>query len=133
MKCLLDSHVFLWAIQQPERLSSTARQAMVSSQYEVFVSAVAIWEISLKCARGKLTLMPVTPSDLPRMAVEHGYHLLPLNADIAATYHQLPLLATHKDPFDRMLVWQAIRTDMTLISRDGLMAAYQPYGVKLLW
>lgn len=133
MRMLLDSHSLVWAIQAREQLSTRVQQALTSPENDVCVSAISFWEISLKFALGKLMLQGATPTDLPRMATEHGYRLLPLDAEVAATFHQLPPVSAHKDPFDRMLVWQAIRGGLTLVSRDRIMAAYEPHGLSLLW
>jgi PIN domain nuclease of toxin-antitoxin system len=67
------------------------------------------------------------------MAMEHGYQCLALEAVVAASFHQLPAVVAHRDPFDRMLVWQAIRGGLTLVSHDHAMAAYAPHGLSLLW
>jgi PIN domain nuclease of toxin-antitoxin system len=133
VKLLLDSHSFLWAMQQPRRLSATARAALGSKQNAVAVSSVCFWEISLKCSLGRLVLEGTLPANLPAVAVEHEFMLHPLNAETAASIGQLPRLPEHRDPFDRMLVWQAIRERWTLVSRDGAMAPYAAHGLELLW
>ena len=66
-------------------------------------------------------------------AAAHRCELLPLTAQVASTFHHLPLLGRHRDPFDRMLVWQAIQHHLTLVSRDRAMEAYQTEGLKILW
>ena len=89
--------------------------------------------MGLKQALGKLTLEGETIEGLADAAAAHYCGLLPLTVQVASTFHHLPLLGRHRDPFDRMLVWQAIQHDLTLVSRDRAMQAYQTEGLKILW
>jgi len=132
MKLLLDSHAFLWALMEPEKLSKKVRTAVSSPANEVSVSAVTFWELSLKHSLGKLILEGVSPEELFVVAQEAGFNLLSLDPKQASEYHRLPKLA-HKDPFDRMLVWQAIASGSTMISKDPSMRAYTNQGLRLMW
>jgi len=89
--------------------------------------------MSLKQALGKLTLEGETIEGLVHAAAAHRCELLPLTVQVASTFHHLPLLGRRRDPFDRMLVWQSIQHDLTLVSRDRAMEAYQTEGLKILW
>jgi PIN domain nuclease of toxin-antitoxin system len=117
----------------PQRLSRPARRVLQDATVEVSVSAVSFWEMSLKQALGKLFLEGETIEGLVNAAAAHRCELLPLTVQVASTFHHLPLLGRHRDPFDRMLVWQAIQHDLTLVSRDRAMEAYQTEGLKILW
>ena len=77
--------------------------------------------------------MGISPEQVPRCALSLGIEVLPLATEVASTFHQLPRVGEHRDPFDRMLVWQAIRQSMVLVSRDRAMSAYQACGLSLLW
>jgi PIN domain nuclease of toxin-antitoxin system len=132
MKLLLDSHAFLWAVMAPEKLGKKAHAVLTTPGNEVFVSAVTFWELSLKHSLGKLILEGISPEELPEVAEEAGFTLLTLDPKHAAEYHRLPKLG-HKDPFDRMLVWQAIQFGATLLSRDPEIKAYTKHGLKLIW
>jgi len=132
MKLLLDSHAFLWAIMAPEKLGKKAHAALSDPANEAFVSAVTFWELSLKHSLGKLLLEGISPEELPEVAEEAGFTLLPLDPKHASEYHRLPKHG-HKDPFDRMLVWQAIQSGSTLLSKDPDIKAYSKHGLKLLW
>ncbi len=129
---LLDTHVLLWALFAPEKLSDIARNALLDTQQDAFVSTISLWEISLKYALGKLQLKHCTPEDIASAARESGFIVLPLLAEEAGSFHRLPRLA-HRDPFDRMLVHQAILHDLALISRDGSMQDYKQHGLQLIW
>lgn len=132
MKLLLDSHAFLWAVMAPEKLGKKAHAALSTPVNEVFVSAVTFWELSLKHSLGKLILEGISPEELPGVAEEAGFSPLTLDPKHAAEYHRLPKLG-HKDPFDRMLVWQAIQSGSTLLSKDPDIKPYTKHGLKLLW
>lgn len=132
MTYLLDTHCFLWSAFSPRKLTKTALDAMTDVKSDVAVSAVTFWEISLKYALGKIELANVLPEELPDAARQMGYNLLPLGAGEASSYHQLPR-GEHRDPFDRMLAWQAINRHMVFISRDPAFREYQAHGLKVLW
>jgi PIN domain nuclease of toxin-antitoxin system len=130
---LLDTCTFLWLVNAPQRLSRPARRTLEDATVDVSVSVVSFWEMSLKQALGKFLLEGVTIEGLVEAATAHRCELLPLTVQAAATFHRLPLLGNHRDPFDRMLVWQAIQHELTLVSRDRAMEAYQTAGLRILW
>ncbi|MDZ7696012.1 MAG: type II toxin-antitoxin system VapC family toxin [Deltaproteobacteria bacterium] len=132
MNVLLDTHVFLWSLFAPEKLSTHAYQQIISSENDVAVSVVTFWEISLKYGLGKLELTGIEPGELPDFADKMNLDILPLTADEASGFHHLPRLS-HKDPFDRMLIWQAVQRGMTLISKDRDFSAYRKFGLKTIW
>jgi len=131
MTYLLDTHIFLWAVMTPERLTAKARDIIEDYRNEVCVSAVTFWEISLKFSIGKLELNGYSPEKFPALAKKMKITSIPLTPELTASFHSLPK-SEHKDPFDRMLVWQAIQSDMILLSRDGIMSDYQKHGLKVL-
>lgn len=125
MRLLLDTHVLLWSLAGSPRLSSTAREAIVDAANDVFVSAASMWEASIKRSVGKLRFE--TAKILAEMEF-NGFRELPITARHALAAGDLPL--HHKDPFDRMLVAQAIAEGLTLVTSDS---ALRPYGVTALW
>jgi PIN domain nuclease of toxin-antitoxin system len=96
------------------------------------VSVVTFWEISLKYALGKIEIKGLNPEDLPAAAKEAVFEIMQLDPGEAASFHRLPRFG-HKDPFDRLIIWQAIQRDLFLISGDRQFNEYQDYGLKLLW
>ena len=132
MNVLLDTHAFLWALFAPEKLSRKARAAIADGSIDVCLSPISLWEISLKFALGKLELQGCGPEDLVVAAQDMGLALLASDALEMASFHRLPRLP-HRDPFDRMLVWQAIRRGLVLVSRDGALPDYHALGLKTLW
>jgi PIN domain nuclease of toxin-antitoxin system len=99
---------------------------------DIYVSVVTFWEVSLKFALGKIELQGITPADLPDAVAQMGFLLLALAPQDAATFHQLPRYH-HRDPFDRMLVWQAIRQNLTLLSKDPELSQYHTHGLRVVW
>lgn len=132
MKLLLDTHVFLWSTGKSELLPEPVADSLSDSDNEVFVSAVTFWEIAIKVRAGKLDIGTVKPGDLPSKAIEMGFVLIPLMPDETASMGQLAE-DTHFDPFDRMLIWQAIQRKLILVSGDGEFERFKPDGLRLLW
>lgn len=132
MSHLLDSHAFLWCAIRPGGLSARVRELLTQPGARCAVSAVSFWELSLKHALGKLDLKGVGPGDFPRVAERMRFDVLPLDGGTAASFHELPV-AEHRDPFDRLLVWQSIRAKLTLISNDGALDVYRTSGLRRFW
>ncbi|MDH4097416.1 MAG: type II toxin-antitoxin system VapC family toxin [Nitrospira sp.] len=122
MRCLLDTCTFLWIIAGAKELSLAAKEIFANPANEVLLSAVSVWELSVKHALGKLPL----PSAIDRFIIEqrerHGIAALPLNE--RAVLHLAKLPALHRDPFDRMLICQAIEHDCLLLTPDPLITQY---------
>ena len=117
MRVLLDTHLLLWALSQPSKLSPSVRKKIVAA--EVFVSAASIWEISIKSAMGKLS---ANPAEVLAAIEPAGFSLLPITGEHAAKVAELPLL--HKDPFDRLLIAQASVEPMLLLTNDEVLRGY---------
>ena len=132
MNILLDTHVFLWSLFTPDKLSKAVIHEIKSPDNDVAVSVVTFWEISLKYALGKLELTGVKPEELPDFAAQMNLEILPITAAEASTFHKLPRLS-HKDPFDRIIIWQAIQRKMTLVSKDRDFKAYHRFGLRTFW
>ena len=133
MKLLLDTCALLWALQDPGRLSASARRTLKNSENTISVSVVSFLEISLKSGLGKLRLHGTEPRAIPRFVEEAGWQITPLSSDIAASSGRLPRPTEHRDPFDHLLVWSAIQEDFVLVSRDNAMQIYVPHGLKICW
>ena len=132
MNLLLDTHVFLWSLFTPGKLSKAVVREIKSPENDVAVSVVTFWEISLKYALGKLELTGIEPEELPDFAVQMNLEILPITAAEASSFHKLPKLS-HKDPFDRIIIWQAIQRKMTLVSKDREFKEYFDVGLRTFW
>jgi PIN domain nuclease of toxin-antitoxin system len=120
MRLLLDTHIFLWAASNDKRLTKEARSTIRSAQ-KVYVSAASIWEISIKAALGKID---ADPAELIAAIDGAGFVSLPVRVEHAARVKSLAL--HHADPFDRMLVAQAMQEPLHLLTADRLLIAYSP-------
>ena len=129
---LLDTHTFLWLLFSPSKLSKRVQGIVLDQRNEIYVSSVSFWEISLKYNLGKLKFPKLKPESLPDWAEETGLEVLDLTAKEAASFYQLPK-TDHKDPFDRMLIWQSIHNGATLLSKDASMKGYQKLGLRVDW
>lgn len=128
MRLLLDTHIAIWALVAHPRLSGEARELIVARETQVYVSAATIWEIAIKHGLGKGG-MPFSGEDAIRYFREAGYQSLDVKAEHAAMVERLPRI--HSDPFDRLLVAQAIAEPMYLLTHDERLAAYGP-AVRLV-
>ena len=132
MKFLLDTHVFIWALTDPKRLSSVARSAITNPENELYVSSVSFWEVAIKARSKRLAPIGHEPSTLVEAAESMGFIPISLTPVEAATQGSLTE-DTHFDPFDRMLIWQAISRKLTLVSGDAEFKRFEPDGLKVLW
>lgn len=121
MKLLLDTHLLLWAAGDPGRLSADARILISAQENELFFSAASLWEIVIKHGLGRDDFQ-VDARLLRRGLLDNGYSELPIGSEHAVAIDSLPSL--HKDPFDRILVAQAMVEGITLLTADPLVAQY---------
>ena len=128
MRLLLDACTFLWIVFDKPELSRQARGAYLDTNNEVFLSAISAWEIAVKYRLGKLVLTEPPKLFVPRFRDAHGISALPLDEEAVLQDTALPGL--HRDPFDRMLVCQAIVHGLILLTPDPLISQYP---VRVMW
>jgi PIN domain nuclease of toxin-antitoxin system len=128
MRILLDTCTFLWIASDDPALSPAARRAFQSPDNDVYLSAVSTWEIAVKHAMGRLPLPEPPETYIPHLRGAHGIDPLPLDEE--STLHLVRLPPLHRDPFDRMLVCQAIVAGMVLLTPDE---AVVQYPVRFVW
>ena len=127
MRLLLDTHAFLWFATGDRRLSQPARKAIESRGAEVYVSAASVWEMAIKASLGHLTL-PAPVSSYIAEKIDEGYRLLPVTWAQAADVERLPF--HHRDPFDRLVVAQALAEKCPVVTHDRV---FRKYGVDVVW
>lgn len=132
MNYLLDTHTLLWVLFDERKLTEKVRKLLLRRDSNVFISSISLWEISLKYAIGKLDLKKKRPDEIPAAAQEMGFNLLDLNAQTTSTFFKLPI-DNHKDPFDLMLAWQAIKEGLVLVSCDKTFSDYEKCGLNVFW
>jgi PIN domain nuclease of toxin-antitoxin system len=121
MRLLLDTHLLLWALDSPQRLDEATRTLIEDTGNTVLFSAASIWEIAIKSRLGRADFA-VRPDRVAQAARQTGFIELPVNSDAAARVADLP--PHHRDPFDRLLVAQAMAEPARLYTADPLVAAY---------
>jgi PIN domain nuclease of toxin-antitoxin system len=121
LRLLLDTHLLLWSAGQPDRLSAEARSLLQDPANDLVFSVASLWEITIKRGLGRADFR-VEPRVLRRGLRDHGYVELAIAADHALAVDLLPPL--HKDPFDRLLLAQAVMEGITLLTADPLVARY---------
>jgi PIN domain nuclease of toxin-antitoxin system len=121
MRVLLDTHVLLWALAEPGGLDPETRATIEDSEVDVLFSAASIWEIAIKAALGR-SGFAFDPAEIAHTALDTGFTELPVRANAAAYVSRLPLL--HRDPFDRVLVAQAILEPAALYTADPQLTPY---------
>lgn len=119
MKLLIDTHILLWWLSQDRRLSQLETDIITDPDNLIFVSAATAWEIAVKRMIGKLE----APDDLPAALAANNFLELPITIEHSQKLYQLPL--HHNDPFDRIMVAQAMSEDLTFMTRDAKIALYE--------
>lgn len=128
MNLLLDTHVALWAITDSPRLGAQARELILSPRSEVWISVASLWEIAIKHGLGRGD-MPVSAQAAQGYFQASGYRLLPVEAEHAVAVEGLP--PHHPDPFDRILVAQALTEPMRLLSHDAQVLLYSDNFIRV--
>lgn len=121
MKYLLDTQILLWAAADSKRLTPAARRLLNDTDNQLYFSAASLWEVAIKNSLGRADFA-VEPRLFRRMLLDNGYSELPITSQHAVTTDLLPHI--HKDPFDRMLVAQAMTEGMALLTADHRVARY---------
>lgn len=128
MRLLLDTHAFLWWLAGSDRLSPVARRAIGNAANEKLISAASAWEIATKHRLGKLPSASALANDIAAGISGEGFEELPITVDDAVRAGNLPEF--HRDPFDRMLIAQALARNLVLVSIESL---FDGYGIRRLW
>lgn len=128
MKLLLDTHSFLWFIEDDARLSRTAKTIIEDGDNEVLLSVGSLWEMAIKVSLGKLKFSQPFATFVPAQLATNTISLLPITVDHPAQVVTLPF--HHRDPFDRLLIAQALTEDIPIVGAD---AVFDGYGVKRFW
>ncbi len=128
MKVLVDTHTFIWALLEDHRLTPKARQILRSNEDELVFSLVSLWEIAIKIKIGKLNAIGSSVAYIRDEMHDYGMELLPIRYDHILQLEALP--AHHSDPFDRLLIAQAITESLPILTHDE---KFRQYPVKAIW
>ncbi len=129
MRLLLDTHALIWVVVAPAKLSEPVKSALTADDAEVFASHVSLWEMAIKAGQGRLDVLDRSAFDwFEHYIPASGLKVLQISAEQIGAVENLPEL--HRDPFDRLLVTQAVVSDFKLVTKDRLI---QQYDVPTLW
>jgi PIN domain nuclease of toxin-antitoxin system len=128
MRLLLDTHTFLWWVNDSDALSKTARARIADERNECFVSLTSAWEMAIKLGNGKLELPAPVGRFIEGQLAANAFRLLPI--ELAHVAHVATLPFHHRDPFDRLLAAQALKEKLAIVSADPV---FRRYGVKRIW
>ena len=128
MRLLLDTHAFLWWVGDSPRLSRRAKNSIANARNQCLVSVASGWEIAIKISLGKLRIDAALDRFLPEQLAANGFQ--PLSIDLKHTARVARLPFHHHDPFDRLLVAQAIEEELAVVTADPV---FTRYGVKRVW
>ena len=131
MNFLLDTYYVLWTLFEPEKISPKILEIFENEEHVKYVSGISLWEISLKFSIGKLELYETNPEEIYEAIVKAGFRVLNLKNIDAVTFFKLPIQTGHKDPFDRLLIWQAIENNLIFITKDKKIEQYRENGLRL--
>ncbi|OQX08611.1 MAG: twitching motility protein PilT [Desulfobulbaceae bacterium A2] len=127
-RLLLDTHVFLWWVNDDPKLTAVARLAIADANNACYLSLASCWEMAIKSSLGRLQLAKPVARFVTEQLATNGFTLLNIDLRHATKVEKLPF--HHRDPFDRLLISQAITEKLTLVSADSIFSGY---GVNLLW
>ena len=131
MNYLVDTHILLWSFLKTNKLSKEIKSILLNNNNNIYYSPISLWEISIKYGLKKLSFNGGTPDDFFMELNNSFYHCKTIAAIDVITNYKLP--SYHKDPFDRFLIWEAIRNNFILISSDKNMELYKKEGLKIIW
>jgi PIN domain nuclease of toxin-antitoxin system len=128
MRLLLDTHTLIWFDSEPDRLSDICRSIMADNNNSLFLSIASIWEMQIKCQAGRLNLRLPLSRLIDEQAQNNGLEILPIKAQHVYELQNLPLV--HNDPFDRIMIAQAIVENLLFVSKDSILGGYP---VQHIW
>jgi len=130
MKILIDTHYLIWSFIDTEKIKRSIYNELINQNNDVYYSQASLWEISIKYNLGKIVLKDLQPEDLYNEINNSFFKCKKLNNEELVSFYKLPI--EHRDPFDRLMIWQCIQSDLLFASVDSEIEKYQKYGLKIL-
>ncbi len=129
MKLLLDTHYLIWTFLDTSRIGQKLHEQILNEENEVYYSQASLWEIAIKYSLGKLVFHNLSPEELFQEIEDSFLKCRTLRNEELITFYKLP--QEHKDPFDRLMIWQCIQSDLIFVSADSTVSRYKKYGLKV--
>lgn len=133
MEYLIDTHIFIWFMMEPEKISKKVMKILTNEDNKIFISPISFWEMAIKYQSKKLNLGKINILHLPHIAEQYDFKLLTPEPYDYVSIGTIPQKENHHDPFDRMLIQQAIRNNLVLLSADEKFQQYEQNGLQLMW
>lgn len=133
MDYLIDTHVFIWFMMAPDKISKKVLKIIMNESNRICISPISFWEMAIKYQSKKLNLGKINILHLPHIAEQYDFELLTPEPYDYVSIAQVPYKENHHDPFDRMLIQQAIRNNLVLLSKDEKFQQYEENGLQLMW
>jgi PIN domain nuclease of toxin-antitoxin system len=130
MKILIDTHYLLWAYLDIDKIKPSIYSELLNEENIVYYSQASLWEISIKYNLGKIVLNNLTPEDFFAEIEDGFFQCKELENMELVSFYKLPI--EHRDPFDRLMIWQCIQSDLLFASIDGEIEKYKKYGLRIL-
>lgn len=130
MNILVDTHYLLWAFLDVEKIKPSVYSELLNEENTIFYSQASLWEISIKHRLGKIVLKNLTPEEFYAEVDASFFQCKKLENIDLVSFYKLPI--EHRDPFDRLLIWQCIQSDLVFASVDHEIEKYKKYGLKIL-
>ncbi len=131
MNIIIDTHILVWSILESHKLKKSEIELLLDQRNNIFVSIVSLWEISLKYSIGKLKLTNIKPDEIPDLTKKIGFMLLNLRVEEATEFYKMENEKV-LDPFDKMLMFQAIKNDFKFFTKDNEIKKHPPESLKIL-
>lgn len=133
MDYLIDTHVFIWFMMDPDKISKKVLKIIMNESNRICISPISFWEMAIKYQSKKLNLGKINILHLPHIAEQYDFELLTPEPYDYVSIAQVPYKENHHDPFDRMLIQQAIRNNLVLLTKDEKFQQYEENGLQLMW
>ncbi len=133
MNYLLDTHTLLWSLSKTDAIPEYTLDIIADPGNNIYVSSISLWEIAVKQSVGKLVLSNTSSTDLLNAITAQGFTFITLDPAEALESSTLKRYDNHKDPFDRMLIFQALQRGYTLLTKDSRIKQYEEIGLQILW
>ena len=133
MDYLIDTHVFIWSLLDTKKIPKNIFRILEDENNTIYISSISFWEIAIKHQSKKLELNGINVLQLPHIAKQINFSILTPQTYDYVSIGQIPVKENHHDPFDRMLILQAVRNNLVLISKDEKFRQYEDNGLQLMW
>lgn len=132
MKYVIDTHILLWLIFDPDKIDAKKLELLKNPKNGVFVTNISFWEVALKYGLGKLELQGFAPDQLHDVVKQMGIEVHNVDPLSMSGVYKLQKMENHRDPFDRLIIWDCIQQEYTLVSDDSKFKQYEDVGLKIV-